>query len=95
MPHYRCCSNDAAKLKIRGELIKKNHLGRVDNSLFERLRPAACPRDPEILLHAQAYCTELDRTGSREQVAGRRDLNCQQTLASLLSHYIAIFFHIT
>ena len=55
-------------------------LGRVDNSLFERLRPAACPRDPEILLHAQAYCTELDRTGSREQVAGRRDLNCQQAL---------------
>ena len=55
-------------------------IGRVDNSLFERLRPAACPRDPEILLHAQAYCTELDRTGSREQVAGRRDLNCQQAL---------------
>ncbi len=57
-----------------------NILGRVDNSLFERLRPAACPRDPEILLHAQAYCTELDRTGSREQVAGRRDLNCQHAL---------------
>ena len=55
-------------------------LGRVDNSSSEGLRPATRSRDPEILLHAQAYCTELDRTGSREQVAGRRDLNCQQTL---------------
>ena len=62
--------------------VTEKILGRVDNSFFERLRPAACPRDPEILLHAQAYCTELDRTGSREQVAGRRDLNCQQALAS-------------
>ena len=55
-------------------------LGRVDNSSSEDLRPATRSRDPEILLHAQAYCTELDRTGSREQVAGRRDLNCQQAL---------------
>ena len=57
-------------------------LGRVDNSSSEGLRPATRSRDPEILLHAQAYCTELDRTGSREQVAGRRDLNCQQALGS-------------
>ena len=55
-------------------------LGSVDNSSFEALRPAASPRDPEILLNAQHSCTEIDRAGSREQVAGRRDLNCQQPL---------------
>jgi hypothetical protein len=57
-----------------------NDLGVVDNSSFEALRPAACPRDPEILLKAQDNCTEIDRSGSRGQAAGRRDLNCQQTL---------------
>ena len=61
-------------------ISEKIIVGRVDNSSSEGLRPATRSRDPEILLHAQAYCTELDRTGSREQVAGRRDLNCQQAL---------------
>ena len=46
----------------------------------ERLRPAASPRDPRILLNAKAYCTEMDRTGSRGLAAGRRDLNCQRAL---------------
>ena len=58
-------------------------LGAVDNSSSEALRPATCSRDPEILLNAQHYCTEIDRSGSREQVAGRRHLNCQQTLMSI------------
>ena len=57
-------------------------LGYVDISYFEARRPAACPRDPEILLNAKAYCTETDRDGSRGQAAGRRDLNCQQPLLS-------------
>jgi len=55
-------------------------LGAVDNSYLEGRRPATCSRDPEISLNAQAYCTELDRNGSREQVAGRRNLNRQQIL---------------
>jgi len=55
-------------------------LGSVDNSYSEGLRPATRSRDPEILLNAQRYRTEIDRSGSREQVAGRRDPNCQQTL---------------
>jgi len=59
-------------------------LGSVDNSYSESLRPATCSRDPEILLNAQRYCTEIDRSGSREQVAGRRDPNCQQTLTKNL-----------
>ena len=55
-------------------------VGSVDNSSSEGLRPATCSRDPEILLNAQHDCTEIDRAGSREQVAGRRDSNGQQTL---------------
>ena len=47
-------------------------LGAVDNSSSEALRPATCSRDPEILLNAQHYCTEIDRSGSRGQAAGRR-----------------------
>ena len=57
-------------------------LGCVDNSSSEGLRPATCSRDPEILLNTQHDCTETDRSGSREQVAGRRDLNCQHALDS-------------
>ena len=55
-------------------------IGCVDNSSSEGLRPATCSRDPEILLNTQHDCTETDRSGSREQVAGRRDLNCQHAL---------------
>ena len=62
-------------------LVRKSPLlGRVDNSFPEVLRPTTCARDPEILLNAQHYCTEMDRSGSRAQVVARRDLNCQQTL---------------
>jgi hypothetical protein len=56
------------------------NLGSVNNSSSEALRPAACPLDPEILLNAQTSCTDIARTGSRGQAAGRRDLNCQQTI---------------
>ncbi|MDP3560667.1 MAG: hypothetical protein Q8R83_00605, partial [Legionellaceae bacterium] len=42
----------------------------------------ACPRDPEILLNTKFYCTAIDRTGSRGQAAGRRNMNCEQTLSS-------------
>jgi hypothetical protein len=55
-------------------------LGSVDNSSSDALRPAACPLDPEILLNAQTFCTDIARTGSRGEAAGRRDQNCQQTL---------------
>lgn len=50
-------------------------LGAVDISPSETRRPAACPRDPEILINAQAWCIELDRTGSRGHAAGRRELS--------------------
>jgi hypothetical protein len=50
-------------------LCSHARLGRVDNSLFEALRPATCSRDPEILLNAQHYCTEIDRADR-----GRNDL---------------------
>lgn len=43
-------------------------------------RSATCLRDPAILLHTQYDCTETVRSGSREQVAGRRSLDGQQTL---------------
>ena len=33
----------------------------VDNSPFEARRPAASPRDPEILLNTQSSCPEIDR----------------------------------
>jgi hypothetical protein len=56
------------------------NIGFVDNSTFEARRPGACPRDPEILLNAQAYCAWIENTGSRRQAAGRRDLNCQNAL---------------
>ena len=55
-------------------------VGRVENSSSEGLRPATRSRDPEILLNTQHDCTETDRSGSRERVAGRRDLNCQHVL---------------
>jgi len=38
------------------------------------------PLDPEILLNAQHYGTEKDRTGSHGQASGHGDLNCQLTL---------------
>jgi biotin-[acetyl-CoA-carboxylase] ligase BirA-like protein len=56
-------------------------LGAVDNSSLYRLRPAACPRDPGILSKTTTYCSNLTSPGSRGQAAGRRNLNCQQTLA--------------
>lgn len=59
-------------------------LGAVDISTFEARRPAACPRDPEGLHKAKACCTGIDRTGSREQVAGCRNLKCQQPLQKIL-----------
>jgi len=65
-------------------------LGSVDNSFSEALRPATCSRDQENLLNAQHYCTEIDRSGSREQVAGRRHLKCQQPLN--IKHFTQSFF---
>jgi 2-amino-4-hydroxy-6-hydroxymethyldihydropteridine diphosphokinase len=46
----------------------------------EALRPATCSRDPEISLNAKHNCINMHRSGSRGQAAGRRDLECQQTL---------------
>ncbi len=58
-----------------------NTLERVDNSSSEALSPTACSRDPEVLPNPQAYCTEIDSAGSREQVEEHRDIKYQQTLA--------------
>ncbi len=58
-------------------------VGPVDNSSFENRRPATCSRDPEILFHAKANCTAIVYDGSCGQAAGRRDMNCQQTLDSI------------
>jgi len=72
--------------RLRGDVIhKKTYLqdeapGSVDNSFSEALRPATCSRDPENLLNAQHYCTEIDRSGSRELAAGRQRSNSQRTL---------------
>ena len=52
----------------------------VDNSSYEARRPAACQRDPEIVLNVQHDCIERDRTGSRGQAAGRLNLNCQHAI---------------
>ena len=66
--------------QVNSIVTSAHKLGCVDNSSSEGLRPATCSRDPEILLNTQHDCTETDRSGSREQVAGRRDLNCQHAL---------------
>jgi len=58
----------------------ESHLRTVYSSSPESLRPATCSRDPEILINTQDYCTEIERNGSREQVAGRRELDGQPTL---------------
>ncbi len=55
-------------------------LGSVDNLSPEALRPAVCPRDPAILNNEKTYCTDKDRAGSCGHAAGRKYLNCQQTL---------------
>ena len=59
---------------------ERNELGFVDNSSYAVLRPATCSRDPEILPNAQSSCTKMSRSTPREQVAGRRFMNCQQTI---------------
>ncbi len=72
-------------------MIRVNkQLGPVDNSSFENRRPATYSRDPEILLHAKANCTALIHDGSRGQAAGRRDMNCQQTLGFLASLFVIL-----
>ncbi len=62
-----------------------------DNSSSKPRRPAACSRDPEILRNNQDYCTGVDRNGSRGQAAGRRELNCQQTLLKIMM-FTGLFF---
>ena len=66
---------------------KLNSLGSVDNSPSETRRPAACPREQEIVLNVQHDCIERVRTGSRGQAASRRNLNFQQALV-----LITLFF---
>ncbi len=58
----------------------KQILKSVEISSLEARRPATCSRDPAVLLDKRIYSTEIDLNGSREQVAGRRNLKCQQTL---------------
>lgn len=55
-------------------------LGYVDNSSPRHRRPAACPRDPGILNKKLPCCLHSAPDGSRRRAAGRRQLNCQQTL---------------
>ncbi len=58
-------------------------LGLVNNSPSEGLRPATCSRDPEILLNVKDGGPETDQSGSREQVAGRRNSNYKQSLINI------------
>ncbi len=55
-------------------------LGLVDNSPSKVQRPATCSRDPEIFDNDKINDIDRDRNGSREQVAGHREQNDQQTL---------------
>jgi hypothetical protein len=55
-------------------------VGSVDHSLLEGRPPGTCSRDPEISSNERTFGVHQDRTGSRGQVAGRRHINCQQTL---------------
>ncbi len=71
---------------LADERVRAEDIGSVDNSSYEAPRPAACPRDPEILLNAQQDRTEIDRSESCEQPAGRRDLNCQQPRVERLAN---------
>ena len=56
---------------------------RIDYVLAQGYVDCSAPlmESPEILLNTPHYCTETDRSGSREQVAGRRDMKCQQARA--------------
>ncbi len=58
----------------------KKRPGPVDDSSFETSHPATCSPSPEVLLHTQDDCAQTDRNSPREQVAGRRNMNGQQTL---------------
>lgn len=58
-------------------------LGSDDHSCLDTRRPAARPRDPEISRNAPENGNLIDPIGSREQVAGRRNLNYQQNLLIL------------
>ena len=49
-------------------------------SLSKALRPATCSQDPAILTNKQTFCNESVPNSSREQVAGSRNINYQQTL---------------
>ncbi|MGV3739707.1 MAG: LPS assembly lipoprotein LptE [Gammaproteobacteria bacterium] len=68
-------------------------LASVNKISLEILRPAACPRDPEILNDAKNYCTDKGQTRSRGQAAGRRiskaagrrGLKCKQSRSNLNS----------
>ncbi len=55
-------------------------LGRAYISPSEGPRPSTCSRDQEILVNAKDDGTELEQSGSREHVAGRRNSNCKQTI---------------
>ena len=72
---------------------RSDKLGSVDKSSPEALRPKASPRDPVILNNAKTDCTDKARTGSRGLAAGRRGLNCQQTLLTSIKHLQVIFFY--
>ena len=65
-------SLDSRLTEIKHSIIEL--LGSVDTSTFEVPRPATGSRDPEILPNAQQNCTVIERSGSREQVAGSREM---------------------
>ncbi|MDP3561125.1 MAG: HEAT repeat domain-containing protein [Legionellaceae bacterium] len=59
-------------------------LGSVDNSSLEAECLATCSQDPALLDNIEEHYTTSDKNGAREQVAGRRKLNYQQTLITLV-----------
>jgi hypothetical protein len=85
----RCERSDGLRKQITSK--KYEPLGCVYNSFFQGLRPkdpsglrpAACPRDPEIFNKAKSCCINPEPTGSRGQAAGRRKLNSKHALKQI------------
>jgi hypothetical protein len=62
--------------------------------LLLTLRPAASPRDPEILLKTRSQSLQADRPGSRGLAAGRRDINATGRKGIKTAEYKEMFLMI-
>lgn len=64
--------------------MKLFSLRSVDALSLRARRPVTCSRDHEMSCNERVLCSYKNRLGSREQVAGRRNSDCQQVLSLLL-----------